>query len=270
MAEEIIKIHEQPDAIVYWEYDDTRPHDGIYRGPSITWCPSESIAEINEDWNFEVLEEGCVLLHEDALDCDPEDYAESGVPLELVAIPDGVDPFLIGHEESVYMGWRHDTAVKFVYGFHPENMRLLRAAGYNFKPHVLLCGENEKLLGGDVVGVSCRYDNDWYGQYCISNNSASTPPDTNETCLFVAAGVAASLLMIAQKRVPAGAHLTHEVNGFTEVFSSLVKVHEFEIVGGKARHVPLIPTVCREPAPLRFVPPVARIVQDDQKNAASL
>jgi hypothetical protein len=269
MAEEIIKVYEQPDAIVYWEYDDTRPHDGIYRGPSITWCPSESIAEINEDWNFEVLEEGCVLLHEDALDSHPENYHDSGVPMSMLPIPDGVGPFLIGHEESIYMGWRHDTAVKFVYGFDPENMRLIRAAGYSFKPHMLVCGDREKLIGSDIVGVSCRYDDEWYGHYCHVHNGHDTPADTNVTCMLVAAGVAASLLLIARKCVPVGAHLTHELNDFTRVFSSLVKVHEFEIVNGKAELTEIVPTLCPEPDPMMFVPPAVNLAaQSDRKSVA--
>jgi hypothetical protein len=254
MAEEIINVHGQPDAIVYWEYDDARPADGIYRGPSITWCPSESAAEINEDWNFEVLEEGCVLLHEDALDCAPESYFECGVPLEMLPIPEGVGPFLIGHEESIYMGWRHDTAAKFVYGFHPDNMKLLRSSGYSYKPILLLCDEQEKLIGGDIVGVSCRYDNDWYGQYVMLPNSASTPADTNSTCQLVAAGVAASLILIADKQVPPGAHLTHEVPNFTRTFSSLVKIHEFEIVGGKAAPAKIVPSLLKGPSPAMYVP----------------
>jgi hypothetical protein len=254
MAEEIIKLRGQPDAIVYWEYDDAKPADGIYRGPSITWCPSESAAEINEDWNFEVIEEGCVLLHEDALDCAPESYFDCGVPLEMLPIiPEGVGPFLIGHEESIYMGWRHDTAVKFVYGFHPDNMKLLRSSGYSYKPILLLCDEQQKLIGGDIVGVSCRYDNDWYGQYVVANNSASTPADTNSTCQLVASGVAASLMMMAGKQVPPGAHLTHEIPNFTQMFASLVKLHDFSIVGGKAT-AGLAPLSLEEPAASTYVP----------------
>ena len=265
MAEEIIKVYEQPDAIVYWEYDDTKPHDGIYRGPSITWCPSESIAEINEDWNFEVIEEGCVLLHEDALDSDPEDYHKCGVPMSMLPIPEDVGPFLIGHEESVYMGWRHDTAAKFVYGFHPQNMKLIRAGGYKFKPHVLLCGDTKKLIGGDIVGVSCRYEDEWYGHYVTVQNTPDTPADTNVTCMLVASGIAASLLLISHKRVPVGAHLTHEINDFTQVFSSLVKVHEFSIIDGKAELTPIVPTLCPEPTPFLFVPPIAKTESLGQK-----
>ena len=129
MAEEICQEDGQPDAIVYWEYDDTAPHDGVFRGPSITWCVGESTAEINEDWNFEVIEEGTVLLHEDALDWPTQGFAASGVPVDKLPIPPEAQAFLIGHEECVYMGWRHDTAVKFIYGFHPRNMQLIREGG---------------------------------------------------------------------------------------------------------------------------------------------
>ena len=33
MAEEIIETYEQPDAIIYWEYDDTLPIDGKLPAP---------------------------------------------------------------------------------------------------------------------------------------------------------------------------------------------------------------------------------------------
>jgi hypothetical protein len=123
---------------------------------------------------------------------------------------------------------------------------------------VLLCGDTEKLIGGDIVGVSCRYDNDWYGHYVNVQNSADTPADTNVTCMLVASGIAASLLLISHKRVPIGAHLTHEINDFTQVFSSLVKVHEFSILNGKAEITTIVPTLCPEPTPFLFVPPVAK------------
>ncbi len=206
MAEDIIAVHDVPDAIVYWEYDDTAPADGVFRGPSITWCPGESSAEMDEDWNFEVVEEGTVLLHEDALSWTPQSFRTCGVPLDLVPVPPGGDAFLIGHEECIYMGWRHDTAVKFIYGFHPENMRLIREAGWGFEPELLLCGPGSVLRGSDIVGVSCRYADDdaRVGRYCRLANPAAMPADTNATCILVAAGVAASVLHLEKAKVCAG------------------------------------------------------------------
>lgn len=52
---------------------------------------------INEDWNFEVLEEGRVLLHEDALDWPTEDYRAAGAPVAELPIPPEAQAFLIGH-----------------------------------------------------------------------------------------------------------------------------------------------------------------------------
>ena len=227
MAEEICRVEGQPDAIVYWEYDDTAPHDGIYRGPSITWCLSESAAEINEDWNFEVLEEGTVLLHEDALDWPASSYRATGAPLGELPIPPEAEAFLIGHEECVFMGWRHDTAVKFLYGFRPDNMKLIREAGYSYTPHLLLNEPGKVLTGRDIVGVSCRYDNGWDGQYCLLDNTPATPVDSNATCHLVACGVMSSAIAVANKKVPIGVHLTHEIDDWMDGFHTLADVKEF-------------------------------------------
>lgn len=227
MAEEICRVEGQPDAIVYWEYDDIAPHDGVYRGPSITWCPGESAAEINEDWNFEVIEEGTVHLHEDALDWPTENYHATGAPLGELPIPPEAQAFLIGHEECVYMGWRHDTAVKFLYGFHPRNMQLLRAAGYSFTPELLRNAPGQVLRGRDIVGVSCRYGSEWHGRYCSLDNTSEIPVDSNATCHLVACGMMASALCLDRKLVPVGVHLTHEIAGWLDAFRSLAVVHSY-------------------------------------------
>ena len=248
MAEEIIRQTEPPDAIVYWEYDDTMPGCGRFRGPAITWCPSESTAEITEDWNFEVLEEGTVLLHEDALDWPLQKLGHAGVPMDLVPVPPAAEGFLIGHEECVYMGWRHDTAVKFVYGFHPENMRLIRAAGYDVKPELLVRGPHEELIGRDIVGVACRFDDDWRGQYCLLENSPEIPLDSNATCALVAAGVAAAVKVLAEAPPKPGVYLTHELKGYAAAFREMVYVHEYELIDGVSRLI--LPTVAPVRAPL--------------------
>jgi hypothetical protein len=233
MAEEIIRKYEQPDAICYWEYDGTLPHDGVIPGPFTTWSQGESGDEICEDWTFEVIEEGTVLMHEDALSWHAQDFKNCGVPAGALNIPDDADPFLIGHEECIYMGWRHDTAVKFVYGFHPRNMRLMRASGYGWKPHVLVNEQQRPLVGRDIVGVACRYDDDdsWVGQYCELANSPYIPADTNATCILVAAGVIASGLHLTRTHVEPGVHLTHELPGWIKAFRSLVDVHSYSIDG---------------------------------------
>jgi len=238
MAEDVIVKAGRPDSIVYWEYDDTMPACGSYRGPSITWCPSESAAEIIEDWNFEVLEEGTVLLHEDALCSPPVPFGESGVPLDRVPVPPDGEGFLIGHEECIYMGWRHDTAAKFVYGFHAENMRLIREAGYDLKPELLLRSRQEELSGRDVVGVACRFGDLWRGQYCLLENSAGIPLDSNATCALVAAGVAASVCVLRDATPRPGVHLTHELKDYAEAFRRLAAVHEYELADGVSRLVP--------------------------------
>jgi hypothetical protein len=227
MAEEICKAEGQPDAIIYWEYDDTAPHDGVFRGPSITWCLSESAAEINEDWNFEVIEEGTVLLHEDALDWPTQNYRSAGAPVAELPIPAEAQAFLIGHEECVFMGWRHDTAVKFLYGFHPRNMELLRQGGYSFVPELLLNAPGKVLKGRDIVGVSCQYDNEWQGMYCMLDNTPQTPVDSNATCHLVACGMMASAMCVAGGSLPVGVHLTHEVAGWMDAFRSLAEVRRF-------------------------------------------
>jgi hypothetical protein len=233
MAEEIITVYDRPDAIVYWEYDDTLPCDGVLAGPSTTWSQGEAGDEMSEDWTFEVVEEGTVILHEDALSWHPQNFSSCGVPIAELGIPAGTGPMLIGHEECVYMGWRHDTAVKFVYGFHPENMRLIRAAGYGWRPHLLLQDPARPLVGRDVVGVACRYlaDDTWVGSYCQLANAADTPPDTNATCILVASGIVASALCLAQSQLPPGVHLTHEVPGWMKAFRTLAEVHGYLMDG---------------------------------------
>jgi hypothetical protein len=131
------------------------------------------------------------------------------------------------------MGWRHDTAVKFVYGFHPENMRLIREAGWGFKPELLLCAPGATLRGGDIVGVSCRYGDLWRGQYCRLDNTPATPVDTNATCMLVASGLAASLAVLDQDGLRPGVHLTHELEEFMPAFRSMAQVQSFLIEGGK-------------------------------------
>jgi hypothetical protein len=149
-------------------------------------------------------------------------------------VPPGGDAFLIGHEECIYMGWRHDTAVKFIYGFHPENMRLIREAGWGFEPELLLCAPGAPLCGRDVVGVSCQYGGNWRGQYCRLENTAAIPTDTNATCILVASGVAAALLAIGQGSARPGVHLTHELEEFMPAFRSMTRVHQFLVEGGKS------------------------------------
>ncbi|MCX5682498.1 MAG: saccharopine dehydrogenase NADP-binding domain-containing protein [Planctomycetota bacterium] len=248
MAEDIIRQTEQPDAIVYWEYDDTMPACGKYRGPSITWCPSESAPEIVEDWNFEVLEEGTVLLHEDAMDWPLQSLAKAGVPMDLVPVPQLAEGFLIGHEECVYMGWRHDTAAKFIYGFHPENMRLIRAAGYDVKPELLLRHAQEELIGRDIVGVACRFEDEWRGQYCLLDNTPAIPLDTNATCALVAAGVAAAAMVLADGEPKPGVYLTHELKDYLRAFRTLTHVYEYELIDGASRRI--LPPVAPAPPPL--------------------
>jgi hypothetical protein len=231
MAEEIIAAYDRPDAICYWEYDDTLPADGVLAGPSTTWSQGEAGDEMTEDWTFEVVEEGTVVLHEDALSWHPQSFSTCGVPIKELGIPAMADSMLIGHEECVYMGWRHDTAAKFVYGFHPENMRLIRAAGYGWRPHLLLQDPARPLVGRDVVGVACRYlsDDTWVGAYCELVNTPDIPPDTNATCILVACGVVASAMHIAGGGLKPGVHLTHEMPGWMKSFRSLADVHSYLI-----------------------------------------
>lgn len=231
MAEDLIRQYEQPDAICFWEYDDTLPADGVLNGPATTWSKGEAADELTEDWTFEVLEEGSLVLHEDALSWTPQRFTSCGAPLEKLGIPPDGDALLIGHEECVYLGWRHDTAVKFIYGFHPENMRRIRAAGYGWKPELLVQDPARPLAGRDIVGVSCRYSDDHssVGRYCVLENSPEVPCDTNATCMLVASGMVASALLLAQDGVPAGVHLTHELPGWLTAFRSLVPVQEYEL-----------------------------------------
>ena len=231
MAEEIIHAYDVPDAIVYWEYDDTLPCDGKLAGPSTTWSQGEAGDEMTEDWTFEVVEEGTVILHEDALSWHAQNFAACGVPMEHLNIPPGADALLIGHEECIYMGWRHDTAVKFVYGFHPENMKLIRAAGYGWRPHLLRQEENRPLMGRDLVGVACHYieDDSWIGYYCNWENTPDVPMDTNATCLLVASGVVSSAMLTATGQVKPGVHLTHEVPGWMKAFRSFAKVQAYQL-----------------------------------------
>jgi len=235
MAEEIIRKHAVPDAIIYWEYDDTLLHDGSLSGPSTTWSQGESGDEIIEDWAFEVIEEGTIALHEDAISWKPELYSKCGVPMEAFGIPEGSEAFLIGHEECVYMGWRHDTAVKFIYGFHEKNMNLMRQAGYGWKPHVLVQEPQQPLIGRDIVGVACRYGegDSWVGSFCDLANSPGVPADTNATCILVAAGIIASGVLLREGKVDPGVHLTHELGaGWMNAFRSLVDVYYYELESG--------------------------------------
>lgn len=236
MAEEIIQTKlggEAPDEIVYWEYDDTIPASGKFSGPSTTWCPGESGAELTEDWTFEVLEEGSVLLHEDALSWKPQSFRKIGVPFSKVPVPPDGDAFLCGHEECLYMGWRHDTAVKFIYGFHAENMKLMRSGGHNQSPELMVREADMELTGTDYVGVAVRRGDQWHGQYCTMTNSAELPMDTNATCWLVASGMAASVLTLNNGATKAGVYLTHEMPGWMDAFRSLIKVNEYSVLASE-------------------------------------
>ena len=159
--------------------------------------------------------------------------------LDTLPIPTGDAAFLIGHEECVYMGWRHDTAVKFIYGLHPEKTWSGCARNsYGGKPDLLVCTPGKVLQGRDIVGVSCYYEDEqeWYGQYCILDNTADTPPDTNATCILVAAGVAAAVLVLAANPPSAGVYLTHEVAGYMDAFRTLIPVHEYTVKDDPEAH----------------------------------
>ena len=229
LAEEIILKNYRPEEIIYWEYDDTTPASGNFRGPSITWCPCESAQEIDEDKTFEVVKKGKIVLHESALECKPQSFRTCGAPLDRLRVPPAGDALLIGHEECIYMGWRHDTACKFVYGFHPENMTLIRKASGNLEVTLLRQAKDQFLRGGDVVGVACRFDGHWRGAYCHLDNSPTIPLDTNSTSMLVASGVAASISVLKNNHVPPGVHLTHEIGNYAPEFRSLVPVHDYEI-----------------------------------------
>jgi hypothetical protein len=229
IAEEIIQANNRPERIVYWEYDDTAPADGTFREPSITWCPCESAQEIDEDKCFEVVEKDSFLLHNNALEWEPQDFRSCGAPLDRLRVPPAGDALLIGHEECIYMGWRHDTSCKFIYGLHPENMKLIRKASGNLEVSLLRQSQAGLLRGGDMVGVACRFDGHWRGAYCHLDNSPAIALDTNATSVLVASGIAASVSVLANNHVPHGVHLTHEVENFMPAFRSLVPVHNYEM-----------------------------------------
>jgi hypothetical protein len=227
MAEELIKQFGVPDEIAFWEYDNSAPQDGVWRNSATTWCQGESHDELTNDYNFEVLEEGTILLHEDSLGWDAQNFMNLGIPFDTVPVPAEGEAFLVGHEECVYLGWRHDTAAKFIYGLHPENMAWIRRAGYDGKPDLLVCEPGKVIRGRDIMGVSCRYDDtgEWEGAYCMLENTAETPMDTNATCILVAAGVAASVKLLAEGNVEPGVYLTHELDGFMPAFRTFATVH---------------------------------------------
>ena len=229
LAEVIIQANERPTAIIDWEYDDTAPANGTFDKPCITWCPCESAQENDEDRAFEVVKRGKILLHESPLEWEPQDYRTCGAPLDRLRVPPEGDAFLIGHEECVYMGWRHDTACKFIYGFHPENMTLMRKASGNLEVNLLRQSKDNPLRGGDVVGVSCRFDGHWRGAYCHLDNSPAIPLDTNSTSMLVASGIAAAIMVLDNNHVPPGVHLTHELENYVPAFRSLVPVHDYEV-----------------------------------------
>ncbi len=230
LAEEIIQANqERPTAIIYWEYDDTTPHHGLFSEPSITWCPCESAQEIDDDPAFEVVKKGKILLRSTPLEWESQDYRACGVPLDQLRVPPEGDALLIGHEECVYMGWRHDTACKFIYGFHPENMTLMRKASGNLKVNLLRQAKDTPLRGGDFVGVSCRFDGHWRGAYCHLDNTPATPLDTNATSILVASGIAAAMIVLKNNHITPGVHLTHELENYVPAFRSLIPVHDYEM-----------------------------------------
>ena len=47
---------------------------------------------------------------------------------------------------------------------------------------------------------------------------------------------------------------------FSQVFSSLAKVHQFQIVDGKCESATVVPTLCAAPNPSQFLPPVVKLV----------
>jgi homospermidine synthase len=111
-------------------------------------------------------------------------------------------------------------------------MQLIREGGYSFKPHLLLNAPGKVLQGRDIVGVSCRYDDDhsWVGRYCVLENSPAIPCGTNATCMLVASGIVASAVLLAGEGPPkVGVHLTHELPGWLPVFRSFVEVHEYDM-----------------------------------------
>lgn len=230
LAEEIIQANDRPTEIIYWEYDDTAPANGTFGQPSITWCPCESAQEIDEDRAFEVVKKDKILLHESPLEWEPQDYRACGAPLDQLRVPPDGDALLIGHEECIYMGWRHNTACKFIYGFHPENMTLMRKASGNLEVNLLRQAKDNLLRGGDVVGVSCRFDGHWRGAYCHLDNSPGIPLDTNSTSMLVASGIAASIMVLSNNHVPPGVYLTHEIENYMPAFRALMPVHGFELL----------------------------------------
>jgi hypothetical protein len=132
------------------------------------------------------------------------------------------------------MGWRHDTAVKFIYGFHPANMKLIRDGGYDQSPELLIRDAEMELKGQDLVGVACRDGDDWHGQYCRLANSSDLPFDTNATCWLVASGMTASVLALTNDAsLKPGVYLTHELPGWMDSFRSLVKVNEYHLKGSE-------------------------------------
>ncbi len=229
-AEEIIQAsQEQPTEIIYWEYDDTTPHHGSFNKPSITWCPRESVQEIDDDPAFEVLKKDKILLLATPLQYEAQDYRSCGAPLDQLRVPSDGEALLIGHEECVFMGWRHDTACKFIYGFHPENMALMRKARGNLKFNLLRQAKDAPLRGGDVVGVSCRFNGLWRGAYCHLDNTSATPLDSNATSILVASGIAAGMILLKNNQVAPGVHLTHELEDYVPAFRSLLPVYDYEM-----------------------------------------
>jgi len=239
MVAEIIG-EDEPEEIVVWEYDDTMPKGG-FKGPSITWSPNESGAEVTRDWTFAAIARNRLDLIKDPLASPLYPFKAVGVPMGEVPIPADAEGQLIGHEECIYLAWEYDCPARFIYGFKPENMDLIVDGGHGANPELMLRSRKEELIGRDIVGVAVRIGGKWRGQYCELKNSAEMPLDSNATCYLAAAGVMAALLILDSAPPKPGVYLIHELPDYLDAFREIADVQEYEAGAASRAPVPAKP-----------------------------
>ena len=234
MAEEIIASYEQPDAICYWEYDDDPALDGVLPGPSTTWSQGESGDEIIEDWTFEVIEEGTVLLHEDALELAPAEFRilrrarrgpeHSRRRRRLADRPRGV------HLHG--LAARHGRQVRL--RLPPEEHGVDAGGRLRLAARICWCrttGGPGRAATSSASPAATTTTTLGSATLLRIEQLARVPADTNATCLLVAAGIVASGLHLEKAKVKPGVYLTHELSGLDEGLSCPVAVHSYESNG---------------------------------------
>jgi hypothetical protein len=190
-----IQRHGLPLRITHFEYDDGRPR-GAWR-PVITWSRETFIDEItNDPAGFMEGRDRLRRLYPNPL--------KNRMPMDDILspiLPTAVYPrgFLLLHEENLTIAQRHDLPSRFLFANDMRTMDHL-AACYDrgtLTLDALFLGDNRDLdvRGGALIGVRLEYEDRWVYRYNRTDHAAM--PGSSGSCLQVAAGLRAALLVLA-------------------------------------------------------------------------